>query len=68
LPLLQRQPAVAPPTIAVDLANLCLDRGEPLPVPDPSRRDPDADVEEPLHLHPRASTAVELVPAGVVVP
>ncbi len=51
----------------LDLANLCLERGEALPVPDPSRADPDADLEEPLHLHLRASTAVERVPAGVVV-
>jgi predicted RNase H-like HicB family nuclease len=52
----------------LDLANLCLERGEPLPVPDPARSDPDADIEEPLHLHLQASTAVEVVPAGVVVP
>ena len=52
----------------LDLANLCLERGEPLPVPDPSRTDPDADIEEPLHLHLRASTAVDVVPAGVVMP
>jgi predicted RNase H-like HicB family nuclease len=52
----------------IDLADLCLDRGEPLPIPDPSLMDPDADIEEPLHLHLRASTAVELTPAGVVVP
>ncbi len=50
-----------------DLAELCLERGELLPVPDPSRSDPDADVEEPLYLHLRASTAVEVIPAGVVV-
>lgn len=52
----------------LDLAELCLERGEPLPVPEPSRTDPEADIEEPLHLHLRASTAVEIVPAGVVVP
>ena len=52
----------------VDLAELCLDRGEILPTPDPSRTDPDADVEEPLHLHMQASTAIELIPMGVVVP
>ncbi len=51
----------------LDLANYCLERGEPLPVPDPSLVDPDADIEEPLHLHLRASTAVERVPSGVVV-
>jgi predicted RNase H-like HicB family nuclease len=52
----------------VDLADLCLERGEPLPIPDPSLSDPDADIEEPLHLLLRASTAVELNPCGVVVP
>ena len=51
----------------VDLTDLCLDRGESLPIPDPSRSDPEADVEEPLHLHLRASTAVERSPSGVVV-
>ncbi|MGI8981161.1 MAG: type II toxin-antitoxin system HicB family antitoxin [Pirellulaceae bacterium] len=50
-----------------DLAELCLERGEVLPVPDPSQSDPDADVEEPLYLHLRASTEVEVIPAGVVV-
>ena len=52
----------------VDLAEYALERGEPLPRPDPSLADPDADVEEPIHLHLRASTAIEVVPAGVVVP
>jgi predicted RNase H-like HicB family nuclease len=52
----------------IDLADLCLDRGEPLPVPDPQLSDPDADIEEPLHLHLRASTTVDLVPSGVVFP
>ena len=51
----------------LDLANLCLDRGEALPIPDPSRADPDAALEEPLHGHLRASTAAEWVPTGVVV-
>jgi predicted RNase H-like HicB family nuclease len=41
-----------------DLAELCLERGEVLPVPDPSQSDPDADVEEALYLHLRASTEV----------
>ena len=51
----------------LDMASLCLKRGEPIPLPDPSLSDPDADVEEPLHLHLRASTGVEFVPVGVVV-
>jgi predicted RNase H-like HicB family nuclease len=52
----------------LDLAELALERGEPLPRPDPSPFDPDADLEEPIHLHLRASTGVEVRPAGVVVP
>jgi hypothetical protein len=52
----------------LDMASLALERGEPLPRPDPSLSDPDADVEEPIHLHLRASTGVEVRPAGVVVP
>lgn len=50
-----------------DLAELCLERGELLPVPNPSPSDPDADVEEPLYLHLCASTEVEVLPSGVVV-
>ena len=52
----------------VDLAEMSLERGEPLPTPDPSLSDPDADIEEPLYLQLRASTAVERTPAGVVAP
>ena len=51
----------------LDLANYSLERGESLPMPDPKLTDPDADLEEPLHLHLRTSTAVELVPSGLVV-
>ena len=50
-----------------DLAELCLERGELLPVPNPSQSDPDADLEEPLYLRLRASTSVEVLPSGVVV-
>jgi predicted RNase H-like HicB family nuclease len=52
----------------LDMAAFALERGEPLPRPDPSLSDPDADIEEPIHLHLRASTGVEVRPAGVVVP
>ncbi len=52
----------------LDLASLSLERGEALPVPDYTLTDPDADIEEPLHLHLRTSTAVEVLPVGVVVP
>jgi predicted RNase H-like HicB family nuclease len=33
-----------------DMAETNLLRGEPLPVPDPSRADPTADLEEPIYL------------------
>ncbi len=65
-PTLSRRAVLA--SALLDLAELCLERGEPLPIPDPSVSDPDADIEEPLHLHLKASTAVELVPTGVIVP
>jgi predicted RNase H-like HicB family nuclease len=52
----------------LDLAGYALERGEALPRPDPSQSDPDADLEEPIYLHLLASTAVEVVPSGVVVP
>ena len=51
----------------VDLAEICLERGESFPVPDPSQSDPNADLEEPLYLHLRASTEVQVIPSGVVV-
>jgi predicted RNase H-like HicB family nuclease len=33
-----------------DMAETNLLRGEPLPLPDPNRSDPDADLEEPIYL------------------
>lgn len=33
-----------------DLAETNLLKGEPLPIPDPMATDPDADLEEPIHL------------------
>ena len=51
----------------LDLANYALDCGEALPLPDPALSDFEADIEEPIHLHLRTSTAVEFVPTGVVV-
>lgn len=52
----------------IDVAELHLENGEPLPTPDPLRTDVEADLDEPIHLHLRASSAVDEVPAGVVVP
>ena len=46
----------------VDMAETNLLHGEPLPKPDPNCTDPDADLEEPIHLLLTAATRVALVP------
>ena len=46
----------------VDMAETSLLRGEPLPQPDPSCTDPDADLEEPIHLLLTAASHVRIVP------
>jgi predicted RNase H-like HicB family nuclease len=48
----------------VDMAETNLLMGEPLPLPDPQRTDPDADLEEPIHLLLSAASRVALVPQG----
>ncbi len=48
----------------VDMAETNLLLGEPLPRPDPSATDPNADLEEPIHLLLSASSRVHLVPHG----
>ena len=50
----------------VDMAKTCWLSGEPLPRPDPSRSDPDADLEEPIHLLMTAASRVSTVPDGGV--
>lgn len=50
----------------VDMAETALLNGEPLPQPDPHATDPEADIEEPIHLLLTAATHVALVPHGVV--
>jgi predicted RNase H-like HicB family nuclease len=52
----------------IDVAETLLETGQPLPVPNPQIIDVEMDVEEPIYLHLRASSAVEEVPAGVVAP
>ena len=52
----------------VDVAEVRLDHGESLPIPDALAFDAEMDLDEPIHLHLRASSEVEIVPAGVVVP
>ena len=46
----------------VDMAETALLRGEPLPQPDPSCTDPEADVEEPTHLLLTAASHISVVP------
>jgi hypothetical protein len=46
----------------VDMAETNLLLGEPLPIPDPSRTDPDADIEEPIHLLLTATTRIAYIP------
>jgi predicted RNase H-like HicB family nuclease len=41
----------------LDMAALALERGKPLPRPDPLLSDPDADIEEPIHQALRGVTS-----------
>ena len=45
-----------------DMAETNLLNGEPLPRPDPTCTDPDADLEEPIYLLLKAASRVALVP------
>ena len=46
----------------VDMAEINLSLGESLPVPNASLSDPEADLEEPIHLVLMASNRVNVVP------
>jgi predicted RNase H-like HicB family nuclease len=48
----------------VDMAETNVMHGEPLPTPDPTCTDPDADLEEPIFLLLSAATRVAQVPQG----
>jgi predicted RNase H-like HicB family nuclease len=50
----------------VDMAETALLRGEPLPQPDPSSTDPEADLEEPIHLLLTAASHIRVVPQTTV--
>lgn len=50
----------------VDMAETNLMRGEPLPRPDPTGTDPDADLEEPIYLLLKAASRVVLTPQDAV--
>ena len=49
----------------VDMAETNFILGEPLPTPDPTCTDVDADLEEPIYLLLSATTRVAQVPQGV---
>jgi len=49
----------------VDMAKTALLHGEPLPQPDPSCTDPEADVEESIHLLLTAASHIRVVPQTV---
>ena len=48
----------------VDMAETNLELGEGLPVPNPGATDPEADLEEPIHLLLKAASRVETAPAS----
>ena len=50
----------------VDMAETALLRGEPLPPPAPSGTDPEADLEEPIHLLLTAASPIRVVPQPAV--
>lgn len=46
----------------VDMAETNLSQGDPLPAPNPAASDPEADIEEPIHLLLTAASRVVVVP------
>lgn len=52
----------------IDVAETLVERGEALPLPNSELTDVEMDLEEPIYLHLRASTAVDEVATGVVAP
>ncbi len=50
----------------VDMAETYLLEGDPLPQPDPSYTDSEADLEEPIHLFLQAASRVTLTPQEAI--
>ena len=50
----------------VDMAETALLHGEPLPQPDLSCTDPEADLEEPIHLLLTAASHIRIIPQPAV--
>jgi predicted RNase H-like HicB family nuclease len=53
-------------SVMVDLAELHIERGEPLPLPDPSLTGQDADLDEPIYLLIQAASRVAHVPQDAI--
>ncbi len=49
-----------------EMAETSLLHGEPLPTPDPACTDPDADLEEPIHLLLTAASRVRVTPLNTL--
>ena len=49
-----------------DMAETHLLHGEPLPMPDPTKSDDEADIEEPIYLLLEAATRISIVPEEAV--
>lgn len=49
----------------VDMAETNLSLGEPLPIPDSSLADSEADLEEPIHLVLSATNRIKIMPESV---
>jgi hypothetical protein len=52
----------------LDVAEVAVETGRPLPVPNPLSTNAEMDLEEPIYLHLHVSSNVQHVPSGVVVP
>jgi hypothetical protein len=50
----------------LDVAETCLELGQPLPKPNPLASDAEMDFEEPIYLHLSASSELDQLPAGEV--
>ena len=49
-----------------DMAEISLLQGEPLPQPNPMSTNPNADLEEPIHLLLKAATRIAMVPQEAI--
>lgn len=52
----------------LEVAEVCLDSGSPLPRPNPLAVNLEMDIEEPIYLHLQVSSDVHPVASGVVAP